>query len=152
MLDLNAVYFLKHLLHEFVIRDNFRFERKNSIDFVEKKKHTRNSTECTDKLYLLRVIHDWTVPKIIFVCKRITWYSKKIPYWMLFVIFFWVIFSLGWIQLPWVPLLIIRPLFYQFELLPSMNISKEGNKWFFSNNQRNDAMRLSERVKNHNCV
>lgn len=37
MLDLNAVYFLKHLLHEFVIRDNFRFERKNSIDFVEKK-------------------------------------------------------------------------------------------------------------------
>lgn len=37
MLDLNAVYFLKHLFHEFVIRDNFRFERKNSIDFVEKK-------------------------------------------------------------------------------------------------------------------
>lgn len=58
MLDLNAVYFLKHLLHEFVIRDNFRFERENSIDSIEKKKHTRNSTECTDKLYLLRVIHD----------------------------------------------------------------------------------------------
>lgn len=125
---------------------------KEKIQLISlKKKHTRNSTECTDKLYLLRVIHDWTVPKIIFVCKRITWYSKKIPYCMLFV-FFWIIFSLWWIQLPWVPLLIIRTLFHQFELLPSMNISKEGNKWFFSNNQRNDAMRLSERVKNHNCV